>query len=342
MGFALLSIVVEYLTLGYLRRIVMNKFFCFLLIGFSISGVFANGETDSSSDSSTLHTVGVTLGDIGNPFFYQMTLGATDAAKEIGGDDVKMMIENAQYDLNKQVNQIDTMIANGAQVIILNSVDYEGIAPAVRRAKEAGVIVIAADVGAMGGVDATVTSNNYQAGVQAGEYIVEKLNGKGNVIIVNGPPVTAVTDRVAGAMEVFSANPGIKILSDNQNAGGSRDGGLRVMTDLLTAFPEIDAVFAINDPSGIGSELAIKQARRENEMFVVGVDGSPDAEVALADPQSIFEATPAQDPYSMAKMAVKVAWDVIQGMPPEEELILIPVELITKDNVANYKGWSSK
>jgi ribose transport system substrate-binding protein len=319
----------------------MKKIFVILLVLFAAAGAFANGGSEPV-DSGSLHTVGVTLGDIGNPFFYQMTLGATAAAETIAGGEVNMMIENAQYDLNKQVDQIDTMIANGAQIIILNAVDYEGIAPAVRRAKEAGVIVIAADVGAMGGVDATVTSNNYQAGVQAGEYIVEKLGGEGNVIIVNGPPVTAVTDRVAGAMDVFAKNPGIKILSDNQNAGGSRDGGLRVMTDLLTAFPEVDAVFAINDPTGIGCELAIKQARRENEMFVVGVDGSPDAEVALADPDSIFEATPAQDPYAMAKMAVEVGWKVMQGNPPGEDTILIPVRLITKDNVADFEGWTSE
>lgn len=320
----------------------MKKILVILLALVVATGAFANGGSDATADSDTLHTVGVTLGDIGNPFFYQMTLGATAAAQEIGGDGVNMMIENAQYDLNKQVNQIDTMIANGVQIIVLNAVDYEGIAPAVRRAKEAGVIVVAADVGAKGGVDATVTSNNFQAGVLAGEYIVEKLGGKGNIIIANGPPVTAVTDRVDGAMEVFAANPGINILSDNQNAGGSRDGGLRVMTDLLTAFPEIDAVFAINDPTGIGCELAIKQARREGEMFVVGVDGSPDAEVALADADSIFEATPAQDPYAMAKMAVEVGWKVLQGETLEEDLILIPVELITKDNVATFEGWTSE
>ena len=79
----------------------------------------------------------------------------------------------------------------------------------------------------MEALSATVTSNNYQAGVQAGEYIVEKLGGKGKVVIANGPPVTAVIDRVNGAKEVFAKNPGIEILSENQNAGGSRDGGLQ-------------------------------------------------------------------------------------------------------------------
>ena len=158
-------------------------------------------------------------------------------------------------------------------------------------------MVIAVDVSAEGGVDATVMSDNKQAGQQAGQYIVDKLKGKGQMVIVNGPPISSVQDRVAGALEVFKQHPDIKILSQDQNAGGSRDGGLRVMTDLLTAFPKLDAVFAINDPTGIGCDLAAKQAQR-NEFFIVGVDGSPDGATTLKSKGSLFEATPAQDPYT--------------------------------------------
>jgi ribose transport system substrate-binding protein len=321
----------------------VKKLLTVLLITIVAFSAFANGQKDAASEGPLeLKAVGVTLGDIGNPFFFQMGEGAKAAAMEIGGASVRVAVESAQYDLNKQVSQIENFIASGVQIIVLNAVDSKGIAPAVRRAIEAGVIVIAADVGAEGGVNATVTSNNYQAGVQAGEYIVKKLGGKGKIVIANGPPVTAVIDRVNGAKEVFAKNPGIEILSDNQNAGGSRDGGLNVMQDLLTAFPKIDAVFAINDPTGIGCELAIKQAKRESEMFVVGVDGSPDAEVALVQEGTIFKATPAQDPYTMAKTAVEIGWEIMQGNKPAEETILIPVELITAENVASYKGWTSK
>ncbi|SUX76217.1 D-ribose transporter subunit RbsB [Citrobacter freundii] len=71
-----------------------------------------------------------------------------------------------------------------------------------------------------------------------------------------------------------------KVLSYNQNAKGSREGGLEIMTALLAANPKIDGVFAINDPTAIGADLAAKQAQR-SEFFIVGVDGSPDAEEAL-------------------------------------------------------------
>jgi ribose transport system substrate-binding protein len=221
----------------------------------------------------------------------------------------------------------------------LNAADSKGIAPAVMRAKTSGVIVVAVDVGAEGGVDATVTSNNKQAGQLDGKFVADRLKGKGNIVIVNGPPVTAVTDRVAGFLEEIKKSPGIKILSQDQNAGGSRDGGLRVMTDLLTAFPKIDAVFAINDPTAIGCDLAAKQAQRK-DFFIVGVDGAPDVVPSLKDKESLIAASAAQDPYTMAGKAVEIGNDIMNGKKPAAELTLIPVDLITKDNVDQYKGWT--
>jgi ribose transport system substrate-binding protein len=234
---------------------------------------------------------------------------------------------------------MDNFVASGANLILLNAADSKGIAPAVMRAKTSGVTVVAVDVGAEGGVDATVTSNNKQAGQLDGKFVADRLKGKGNIVIVNGPPVTAVTDRVAGFLEEIKKSPGIKILSQDQNAGGSRDGGLRVMTDLLTAFPKIDAVFAINDPTAIGCDLAAKQAQRK-DFFIVGVDGAPDVVPSLKDKDSLIAASAAQDPYTMAGKAVEIGNDIMNGKKPAQELTLIPVDLITKDNVDQYKGWT--
>jgi ribose transport system substrate-binding protein len=285
-----------------------------------------------------LNVVAVTVGDLGNPFFVQIAHGAETAAKKINPS-VKFQSESSNYDVNNQTNQLDNFIANGANLILLNAADSKGIAPAVLRAKAAGVTVVAVDVGAEGGVDATVTSNNKQAGQLDGKFVADRLKGKGQVVIVNGPPVTAVTDRVAGFLEEIKKSPGIKIVSQDQNAGGSRDGGLRVMTDLLTAFPKIDAVFAINDPTAIGCDLAAKQAQRK-DFFIVGVDGAPDVVPSLKDKDSLIQASAAQDPYTMAGKAVEIGYDVMNGKKPAQDLTLIPVDLITKDNVDQYKGWT--
>jgi ribose transport system substrate-binding protein len=311
------------------------------LIKISLSVLFAASlALPVQGADKQLKSIGVTLGDLGNPFFVQIVNGLTAQAKKYNPN-VKITSLSSNYDVNNQTNQMDNLISSGVDMIILGAADTKGIAPAVKRAKAAGIIVVAVDVAADGGVDATVMSDNKQAGQQAAQYIVDKLKGKGQIVIVNGPPVSSIMDRVAGALEVFKKNPGIKILSQDQNAGGSRDGGLRVMTDLLTAYPKLDAVFGINDPTAIGCDLAAKQAQRK-EFFIAGVDGSPDGVAALKDKNSLFEATPAQDPYTMAGKGVEVGYGIMNGKKPEKDMILIPVELIIRENVDKYVGWTRK
>jgi ribose transport system substrate-binding protein len=301
--------------------------------------IFAAGfATYGFGADKQLKSVGLTVGDLGNPFFVQIAHGARDQAKTYNPE-VNFTSLSSNYDVNNQASQIHGFISSGVDLIILGAADSRRIAPAVKRAKAAGVIVVAVDVGAEGGVDATVMSDNKQAGEEAGQFIVDRLQGKGQVVIVNGPPVTSVQDRVAGVLSVLKKYSAIKILSQNQNAEGTPDGGLRVMKDLLTAHPHLDAAFGINDPTALGCDLAAKQAGRK-DLFIVGVDGSPEAVAALKSKQSLFAATAAQDPYTMAQKAVEVGYGLMQGKKPEKDLILIPVKLITRDNVAEYAGWT--
>jgi ribose transport system substrate-binding protein len=306
----------------------------------------SNGNTANNTSVQSKHgnqnvklrSVGVTVGDLSNPFFVVMGQGAEQEAKRIGGNDVKVTLVSSGYDLNQQTNQMENFVAANTDVIILNAADSKGIRPAVDKARQAGGIVIAVDTAVDADVDATVTTNNLQAGEVACQYIADRLKGKGNVVIVNGPPVNSVIERVNGCQKVFSKYTGIKLLSKDQNAEGSRDGGLRVMSDLLITFPKIDAVFAINDPSGVGADLAANQAKRK-EFFIVGVDGAPEAIQAIASKDSLYAATATQNPRGMTKTAVDVGNDILHGKKPQSSNILIPVKLITRDNVATAKGW---
>ena len=292
------------------------------------------------AQAKELTSIGVTVGDLANPFFVQIAKGAELKAKELAGDKVNVTSVSSGYDLGQQVAQIDNFIAAKTDMIILNAADSKGIGPAVKRARDAGIVMVAVDVAA-DGADATVTSNNYQAGEIACQTIVDTINAKGNVVSINGPPVSAVQDRVQGCMDVLAKHKGINLLSHNQNAKGSREGGLEVMTSLLIAHPKIDAVFAINDPTAIGADLAAKQAQRK-EFFIMGVDGSPDGEDALKQANSLFKGTPAQDPQVMAAEAVQIGYDILQGKAAPEKPVLIPVTLINRDNIKDYKGWTVK
>ncbi|SMC18455.1 ribose transport system substrate-binding protein [Andreprevotia lacus DSM 23236] len=284
-----------------------------------------------------LKAVGVSVGDLANPFFVAIGKGAEESAKKINPN-VKVTTVSSKYDLNTQVGQIENFIANKVDIILVNAVDPKGIAPVLAKAKAAGIVVMAVDVGAEG-ADATVMSDNVMAGTESCKFISKKLGGKGNVVIVNGPPVTAVVDRVKGCKAEFAKTPGIKVLSDNQDAKGSRDGGMEVMSNLLTANPKIDAIFAINDPSAIGAELAVKQAKRTDVKVIASVDGAPDAEVALKDKNSLFAVTTAQNPYKMSIEAVKIGYGIMNGKKPATPVIMLPTPPVTKENVGSYQGW---
>lgn len=290
-----------------------------------------------TAQARELKSVGITVGSLGNPFFVTIAKGAEAKVKEINPN-AKVLAVSADYDLNKQFTQIDNFIAAGVDLILLNAADPKAIEPAVRKAQKAGIAVVGVDVAA-GGADATVQTDNVQAGRIACQFIVDRLAGKGNVIIQNGPQVSAVVDRVKGCKGVFAAAPGIKVLSDDQDAKGSREGGMDVMLGHLTRFQKIDAVFTINDPQAVGTNLAARQLKRTG-IVIASVDGAPDIEAALkADTQ--VAASASQDPWAMAQQAVKIGHDILNGKRPADPMVLMPSTLITRDNVGSYKGWSS-
>lgn len=289
-------------------------------------------------EARELKALGISMGSLGNPYFVTLADGATARAKALNPN-VKVTSVSADYDLSKQFSQIDNFISSKVDLILINAVDPSAMASAIKKARDAGIVVVAVDVDAKG-VNATVQTDNVEAGKLACQYLVDKLSGKGNVIIQNGPQVTAVTDRVKGCKAALAAAPDIKVLSDDQDGKGSREGGLNVMQGYLTRFPKIDGLFAINDPQAIGSDLAAKQLKRSG-IIITSVDGAPDIENALKTDSQI-QASSSQDPWAMAQTAVNVGNDILNDKAPAEAVTLLTPKLITRDNVATYSGWSSK
>jgi len=290
------------------------------------------------ASAKDLNKVGISVGLLGNPFFVATIKGIEDAAKKINPK-VEVTSVSADYDLNKQVSQVDSFIAAGVDVIMLNAVDAKAIAPAVKKAQAAGIIVAAFDVSAPG-ADVTVMTNNVKAGEEACQYLVDHTGGKGDYVILNGPASSSILERVKGCKNVLSQHADIKILSDDQNAEGSRDGGLKVFQSLLTRFDKIDAVFAINDPTAIGAQLAAKQLNR-SEFIFTAVDGAPDIEKELSSGTSMIKASASQDPYVMAGQSLTMAAELLAGKKPAEPTVLLDPKLITAENLKDYKGWTA-
>lgn len=292
-----------------------------------------NTEAAPGEEGGEVKSVGLMLQDISNPFFAAMQTSMTAEAEEQGFD---LNVQDGRQDLAAQNDQIDAFIQQGVDLILINAVDSEGIGSGVARAQAAGVTVVAVDVDAAG-ADAAVTTDNVEAGRQACQALFDKLGGEGNILIVEGTPTTAPQERVQGCEEVLAETPGIEVVG-RQAGKNDRASGLSLTTDMLTANAEVDGIFAINDPEGLGADLAVQQAGRDG-IVIVGVDGSPEAVLALQDEASNFWATPAQDPGGMALKALEVGQEIVAGNAPDERVTLLNPSLVDRDNVAEYAGW---
>ncbi len=290
------------------------------------------------ASAKELTSIGLSIASMGNPYFVALSKGVADEAKKINPN-AKVTTVAYNYDLGKEFNDIDDFIASGVDVILISADDAKAIAPAIKKAEAAGIVVVAVD-SAADGVDATVMTDNVQAGATSCQAMVDEMGPSGNVIIVNGPQISAVIDRVKGCESVLSKYPGIKILSSDQDGKGSRDVGFSVAQSLLTRFDNVNGIFCINDPEAIGTALAAKQMGRTN-FIITGIDGSPDMASALQDPaMSQIWASATQAPYVMGQNGVKLGLMLLNGQKPATTLTLMPSVLVTRSTIASYKGWN--
>src|SRR6516225_7899627 len=184
-----------------------SMFVCKFLVASTI-GLAASTMPVLAKD---LNKIGISLGSMGNPFFVALAKGAEAEAKKTNPN-VQVLAFGYDYDIGKQFTQIDNFIASGVDLILLNPADPKAVGPAIKKAQAAGIVVVAFDTFA-GGADAVVQTNNKQAGDIACQFLADKLGGKGDVVIINGPQVSAVVDRVNGCKAVLGKTPDIKILS---------------------------------------------------------------------------------------------------------------------------------
>ena len=291
----------------------------------------------TTAGAKDLKSVGVTLGPLGNPFYVALAKGMETELKKVAPD-AKVTIVSHDYDLNKEVTAIETMVGAGAELLFVNAADSEAIGPTVKKAIDAGVTVIGVDAGAKGAL-VNLTVDHTAAGRVACQYLADYLKHKGNVVIIDSVPMVAIQQRVDGCKEAIAQYPDMAVISADQRGDGSRDSGLKVMQTLFTRFPDIAGVFSINDQMAMGADLAAQQLGRK--VAITGIDGSPEAEAALKDPKSNFVGSAAQSPFNVGAQAVQVGVKVFQGEKPASDVILITPTIVNRDNIGDYKGWTA-
>lgn len=266
--------------------------------------------------------IGVSLSTLSNPFFVNVKKGIDTEAKK---NNSKVETFDAQNDSSKQNNQIQDLITKKVDVIIVNPVDSDAIVPAVKKANQAGIPVIACDRGSNGGkLMTTVASDNVKAGKMAAEFLQDQLGDNAKVAELEGTPgADAAVQRGKGFDNAIKGNLD---LVTKQSANFDRAKGLNTMQNILQAHSDIKGVFAQNDEMALGAVKAIK----DQDIKIVSIDGTPDGMTAVKNGQ--IDAIVAQQPKTEGKLAVQAAYKYYQGKKVDKT-IASPIHLVKADDV---------
>jgi len=270
--------------------------------------------------------VGVSLLTLANPFFKVMGDAMQAEGKARG---YEVVITSAEMDPARQKDQVKDFISKKAAAIILSPADSRSVATSIQEANQAGIPVFTADIACLDKavkVVSHIATDNYAGGKLAAEAMVEALGGKGKVAIIDHPEVESVILRTKGFREVMARHPNIRIVAQLPG-GGMRDTALKTAQDILEKHPDLDGIFAINDPSALGAIAAIETAGRADRIKVVGFDGQPEAKQAIKDGKMYADSI--QYPDRIGKLALEAVARYFAGetVPPET---LIPTGLYKK------------
>ena len=275
--------------------------------------------------------IGVSLLNLSNEFIVMLNRSMDRRAHQLG---VRLIVNDAERSAETQVQQVESFIAQKVDAIILNPCEVEASSPAVEKALAAGIPVINVNSETRAAPTAFVGSRDEDAGRIAMGYIAQRLAGKGNVVMMHGfMGQAAQIKRDKGAREVLAHNPGLHLLAE-QTAEWDRAKGMSLMENWIQSYGgRIDAVFAQNDEMAMGALIAVEHAGRKGKIIVVGVDAIADALHAVRDGR--LDATVFQDAAGQGGAAVETAAKIVRHQPYEKQ-VLIPFQLVTRENVAHF------
>jgi ribose transport system substrate-binding protein len=276
--------------------------------------------------------IGLAVSTLNNPFFVTLRDGAQKAATDAG---VQLLVADAQNDNAKQADQIANFITQKVDVIIVNPTDSDAVVPSVQKANDAQIPIIALDRAANGGTLASyIASNNVDAGKQGAQLLLRAVGQNAKVAMLIGiPGASAARDRGQGFTDAIansSVNTKAATLVAQQSANFDRSQALNVAQNILTANPDITGFFAQNDEMALGAVQAIKARGLSGKVFVVGVDGVPDALDAIKSGD--MYGSIAQQPDVMGQLGVQTAVKILSSQTPEKQTD-VPLKVVTKDNV---------
>ncbi|MGV3344650.1 ribose ABC transporter substrate-binding protein RbsB [Enterobacteriaceae bacterium LUAb1] len=271
-----------------------------------------------SAHALAKENIALVVSTLNNPFFVSLKEGAQQEANKLG---YNLIILDSQNNPAKELANVQDLTVRGTRMMMINPTDSDAVGNAVKMANQANIPVITLDRAAtVGKVVSHVASDNRLGGKLAGDFIAQKVGEGAKVIELAGIAGTSASrERGEGFQQAVIAHK-LTVLA-SQPADFDRAKGMNVMQNLLTVYPDVQAVFAQNDEMALGAIRALQTAGKK-DVLVVGFDGTADGIKAVKGGK--LGATVAQLPDQIGIMGVKIADKVLKG---EKVPAISPVNL---------------
>jgi ribose transport system substrate-binding protein/inositol transport system substrate-binding protein len=262
-------------------------------------------------------------------FVTLMAEGIKAEAEERGAD---LALLDANNDAQRQISQIENLIAQKVDVLLVAAVDSDAIVPVLALAKEANIPLV--------GLNMLINTdeeyyysgpNDVQAGELEAQRLIDLIGGRGEIAILEGPiGQSAQVQRLEGNRNVLAKYPDVKVVAQ-QTANWSRAEALTLVENWIEAFPELDGIIGHNDEMALGAIQALEAKGIKNRIPVTGVDAIKDGCMAIRDGR--FEMTVFQDAEEEGRLGVRICMDILEGNPPPRKLNFIEMKVIDQTNV---------
>ncbi|BCM93521.1 ribose import binding protein RbsB [Abditibacteriota bacterium] len=300
-------------------------------------------NTAQATSSTTQGTIGVSLLTSTNPFFNDM---GKAIQQEATANHMQVVITSAEYDPAKQQDQVNDFIVKKVSAIVLNPADSKSVGTAIKAANAAGIPVFTADIASLSKdakVVCHVATDNLTGGRMAAQAMIEALGGKGKVAILDHPVAESVMMRTKGFEEIIGKHNAkgagkIEVVA-KLPGGGEKDKSFKATEDILQAHPDINGIFAINDPSALGAVAALEKANKLSAIKVVGFDGQPEGKLAIKNGK--IYADPIQFPDQIGKKTVQSIVKYMAGDDVPTQ-VLIPTKLYKKADAQSDTSLGAK
>ncbi|MGC2783016.1 MAG: substrate-binding domain-containing protein [Roseiarcus sp.] len=311
------------------------------LSAFALAAALAAGACGAAQAADC--KVGVAMYTLSAPYFAAQVAAAVDEAKKAG---CEVSQSDGQNDMNKQISDVEDMVAKGVNLLILNPRDPEGLVAAADAATKAGVKVVVMDssINPKAHVITQVRSSNDQNGYLVGQWLAKKMEGKPiKIILLSGSQGNEVgRDRRLGVFKgliegqlVNEGHAGFQVLGQGWGSW-EQEGGLKAAEDQLQAHPDANVILGENDSMVLGAIKALEAAGKKDVLVLAAADGQKEALALIKEGK--YGATGLNDPDLVARTAVDIGVKALKGELPADypKLVLTKPDVITKENVDKY------